>query len=58
MYRTMIFSMCKMRTWTDNKGDYLEEKSTAWMDLQSIILGKISHVVNDKYHMISPIIVT
>ena len=29
--------------------------TTAWMDLESIILNEISQVVKDKYHMISPI---
>ena len=28
---------------------------TTWMDLESIMLCKISQVVKDKYHMISPI---
>ena len=27
----------------------------AWMDLESIMLSKISQAVRDKYHMISPI---
>ena len=29
--------------------------TTAWMDLESIMLSEISHTVKDKYHMISPI---
>ena len=29
--------------------------TTAWMDLQSILLSEISQEVKDKYHMISPI---
>ena len=29
--------------------------STAWMDLESILLSEISQVVKDKCHMISPI---
>ena len=29
--------------------------TTAWMDLESIMLSEISQVVKDKYHMISPI---
>ena len=29
--------------------------STAWMELESIILSKISQAVREKYHMISPI---
>ena len=28
---------------------------TAWMELESIILGEISQAVKDKYHMISAI---
>ena len=28
---------------------------TAWMDLERIMLSKISQAVKDKYHMISPI---
>ena len=27
--------------------------TTAWMELESIMLSEISHVVRDKYHMIS-----
>ena len=29
--------------------------TTAWMDLESIMLSEISQAVKDKYHMISPI---
>ena len=29
--------------------------ATAWMELESIMLSKISQVVKDKYHMILPI---
>ena len=29
--------------------------TTAWMELESIILSEIRQAVNDKYHMISPI---
>ena len=32
--------------------------TTAWMELESIILSEIRQAVNDKYHMISPISVT
>ena len=28
---------------------------TSWMELESIMLSEISQVVNDKYHMLSPI---
>ena len=36
-----------------NKG--LLPFKTVWMDLESIMLSKISQEVKDKYHMISPI---
>ena len=29
--------------------------TTAWMELESIMLSKISQAVKDKYHIISPI---
>ena len=29
--------------------------TTAWIALESIMLSETSHVVKDKYHMISPI---
>ena len=29
--------------------------TTAWIDLESIMLSEISQVVKDKYHVISPI---
>ena len=29
--------------------------TTAWMDLESIMLSEVSQAVKDKYHMISPI---
>ena len=28
---------------------------TAWMELDSIMLSKVSQVLKDKYHMISPL---
>ena len=28
---------------------------TAWMELESIMLSKVSQAVRDKYHMISPL---
>ena len=30
-------------------------EATAWMELESIMLSKISQAVKDKYHMISPL---
>ena len=32
--------------------------TTAWMELETIILSEISWVVKEKYHMISPISAT
>ena len=29
--------------------------AVVWMELESIILSEISHMVMDKYHMISPL---
>ena len=29
--------------------------TTAWMELESIMLSEISQVVRDKYHMMSPV---
>ena len=29
--------------------------ATAWMELESIMLGKISQAVRDNFHMISPL---
>ena len=29
--------------------------TTAWMELESIMLSKVGQVVKDKYHMISPL---
>ena len=29
--------------------------TTAWMDLENIMLNEISQAVKDKYHMISPV---
>ena len=29
--------------------------TTAWMDLENIMLSEISQAVKDKYHMMSPI---
>ena len=29
--------------------------TTAWMELESIMLSEISQVVRDKYHMVSPL---
>ena len=36
----------------ERKKEYLP-LATAWMDLESIMLSEISHLVKDKYHIIS-----
>ena len=39
---------------TERKQELLPFRA-AWMELESIMLSKISQVVKDKYHMILPI---
>ena len=39
---------------TERKKEHLHF-TTAWMDLENIMLSEISQVVKDKYHMISPL---
>ena len=39
---------------TERKKDLIPF-ATAWMELESIMLSEISHVVSDKNHMISPL---
>ena len=43
-----------MECYTVERKEFLSF-TTAWMDLQSIMLSEISQAVKDKYHMISPI---
>ena len=40
--------------YTAERKEELLPFTTAWMELESIILSEISQVVKDKYHMISP----
>ena len=44
-----------MEYYTAERKKELLPFTTAWMDLESIMLSEISPVVKDKYHMISPI---
>ena len=44
-----------MEYYTAERKKELLPSSTAWMDLESIMLREISQVVKDKYHMISPL---
>ena len=44
-----------MEYYTEERKKELLPFATAWMELESVMLSKISQVVKDKYHMISPI---
>ena len=44
-----------MEFYTAERKKELLPFTTAWMELESIMLSEISQVVKDKYHMISPI---
>ena len=44
-----------MEYYTAKRKKELIPFATAWMELESIMLSEISHVVKEKYHMISPI---
>ena len=44
-----------MEYYTAERKKELLPFTTAWMELESIMLREISQVVKDKYHMISPI---
>ena len=39
----------------ERKKELLPFVTTAWVELESIMLSEISQVVKDKYHMISPL---
>ena len=43
-----------MEYYTAERKKELLPFATAWMELESIMLSEISHVVKDKYHIISP----
>ena len=44
-----------MEHYTAERKKELLPFTTAWMELESIMLSDISQAVKDKYHMISPI---
>ena len=44
-----------MEYYTAERKKELPPFTTAWMELESIMLSEISQVVKDKYYMISPI---
>ena len=47
--------ICIMEYYTAERKKELLPFTTAWMDLESIMLNEIIQAVKDKYHMISPI---
>ena len=44
-----------MEFYTTERKKELLSFTTAWMELESIMLSEISQAVRDKYHMISPL---
>ena len=44
-----------MEYYTAERKKELLHFTTAWMELESIILSEVSQVVKDKYHMMPPI---
>ena len=44
-----------MEYYTGERKKKLIPFTTAWMELENIMLSEISQVVKDKYHMISPV---
>ena len=44
-----------MKYYTAERKKELLPFTTAWMELESIMLSEISQVVKDKYHMMSPL---
>ena len=44
-----------MEYYATERKDELLSFTTAWMELDSIMLSEIRQAVKDKYHMISPI---
>ena len=43
-----------MENYTAERKKELLPFATAWMELESIMVSKISQVVKNKYHMVSP----
>ena len=52
---TELWYIYTMEYYAAEKGRELLPFATPWMELESIMLSKISQVVKEKYHMISPI---
>ena len=50
-----LWYIYKMEFYTAERKKELIPFATAWMELESNMLNKISQAVKEKYHMISPI---
>ena len=50
--------ICTMEYYSSERKKELLNFTTAWVELESIMLSDISQAVKDKYHMISTIIGT
>ena len=53
-----LWHIYTMEIYTAERKKELIPFATAWMELECIMLSEISQAVNDKYHMISPLIGT
>ena len=50
-----LWYICTMEYYAAERKKELLPFSTAWMELESIMLSEISQAVKDKYHMMSPL---
>ena len=50
-----LWYVLTMEYYTAERKKELLSFASAWMELESIMLSKISQAVRDKYHMISPL---
>ena len=50
-----LWCIYTMEYYTAERKKELLPFETAWMELESLMLSKMSQAVKDKYHMISPI---
>ena len=50
-----LWYTCTMECYAAERKKHLLLLTTAWMELENVMLSEISQAVRDKYHMISPI---
>ena len=55
MRRKKLWYIYTMEYYAAERKKELLPLVTAWMELESIMLSEISHIVKDKYQMISPL---